>query len=245
LQEKLSGSQAPFLLMLSVLLVLLVLAALYESWTIPLSVLLTVPLGILGAVVAERRLFHRRHRDHHRARREGRHSDHRIRQGFARTGPLDQGRDDRSLPHALPAYRDDRPCVRLRRGADDHRGGRERQEPAGARNDRHGRDDCGGHPGAFYGPDLLRDGAGLFLSTGKAGAPIGGRGRRRRAHKRAGGKRQARIAAGTSALRTGGAFAQPRMDWRRTATISARMEIAISSGVMAPRSRPAGALSLA
>ena len=52
LQEKLAGSQAPLLLMLSVLLVFLVLAALYESWTIPLSVLLTVPLGILGAVTA-------------------------------------------------------------------------------------------------------------------------------------------------------------------------------------------------
>jgi multidrug efflux pump len=52
LQEKQSGSQAPFLLGLSVLLVFLVLAALYESWTIPLAVLLTVPLGILGAVVA-------------------------------------------------------------------------------------------------------------------------------------------------------------------------------------------------
>ena len=52
LQEKLSGSQAPFLLALSVLLVFLVLAALYESWTIPLAVLLTVPLGVLGAVIA-------------------------------------------------------------------------------------------------------------------------------------------------------------------------------------------------
>jgi multidrug efflux pump len=52
LQEKLSGSQAPLLLGLSVLLVFLVLAALYESWTIPLAVLLTVPLGILGAVIA-------------------------------------------------------------------------------------------------------------------------------------------------------------------------------------------------
>ncbi len=52
LQEKLAGSQAPLLLALSVLLVFLVLAALYESWTIPLSVLLTVPLGIFGAVVA-------------------------------------------------------------------------------------------------------------------------------------------------------------------------------------------------
>jgi multidrug efflux pump len=52
LQEKLSGSQAPLLLALSVLLVFLVLAALYESWTIPLAVLLTVPLGILGVVAA-------------------------------------------------------------------------------------------------------------------------------------------------------------------------------------------------
>ncbi|MFL6789886.1 MAG: efflux RND transporter permease subunit, partial [Bradyrhizobium sp.] len=52
LQEKLSGSQAPLLLGLSVLVVFLLLAALYESWTIPLAVLLTVPLGILGAVTA-------------------------------------------------------------------------------------------------------------------------------------------------------------------------------------------------
>jgi multidrug efflux pump len=52
LQEKQSGAQAPLLLALSALLVFLVLAALYESWTIPLAVLLTVPLGILGAVVA-------------------------------------------------------------------------------------------------------------------------------------------------------------------------------------------------
>src|SRR5204862_3956413 len=52
LQEKLSGSQAPFLLGLSVLVVFLLLAALYESWTIPLAVLLTVPLGICGAVAA-------------------------------------------------------------------------------------------------------------------------------------------------------------------------------------------------
>lgn len=52
LQEKLSGSQAPFLLALSALVVFLCLAALYESWTIPLAVLLTVPLGICGAVLA-------------------------------------------------------------------------------------------------------------------------------------------------------------------------------------------------
>ena len=52
LQEKLAGSMAPLLLALSALLVFLCLAALYESWTIPLAVLLTVPLGICGAMIA-------------------------------------------------------------------------------------------------------------------------------------------------------------------------------------------------
>ncbi|MEE1926439.1 efflux RND transporter permease subunit [Pseudomonas sp. 148P] len=52
LQEKLSGSQAPLLMALSLLVVFLCLAALYESWSIPTSVLLVVPLGILGAVLA-------------------------------------------------------------------------------------------------------------------------------------------------------------------------------------------------
>ncbi|MCK9907744.1 multidrug efflux RND transporter permease subunit [Microbacteriaceae bacterium K1510] len=52
LQEKSAGAQAPFLLGLSALVVFLCLAALYESWSIPISVLLVVPLGILGAVVA-------------------------------------------------------------------------------------------------------------------------------------------------------------------------------------------------
>lgn len=52
LQEKQSTAQAPLLLALSMLIVFLVLAALYESWSIPLSVVLVVPLGIVGAVVA-------------------------------------------------------------------------------------------------------------------------------------------------------------------------------------------------
>ncbi|MCU1722752.1 efflux RND transporter permease subunit [Pseudomonas sp. 5P_5.1_Bac1] len=52
LQERLSGSQAPLLMGLSLLVVFLCLAALYESWSIPTSVLLVVPLGILGAVLA-------------------------------------------------------------------------------------------------------------------------------------------------------------------------------------------------
>ncbi|MFL9826514.1 multidrug efflux RND transporter permease subunit [Rhodoplanes sp. SY1] len=52
LQEKAAGSQAPLLLALSALVVFLVLAAFYESWTVPIAVLLVVPLGILGAVAA-------------------------------------------------------------------------------------------------------------------------------------------------------------------------------------------------
>ncbi|HDS1733048.1 efflux RND transporter permease subunit [Pseudomonas sp. BP8] len=52
LQERLSGSQAPLLMALSLLVVFLCLAALYESWSIPTAVLLVVPLGILGAVLA-------------------------------------------------------------------------------------------------------------------------------------------------------------------------------------------------
>ncbi|WP_425054284.1 multidrug efflux RND transporter permease subunit [Pseudomonas abyssi] len=52
LQERQSAAQAPLLMLLSALVVFLVLAALYESWSIPLSVMLVVPLGLLGAVVA-------------------------------------------------------------------------------------------------------------------------------------------------------------------------------------------------
>ena len=49
LQEQESGSQAPLLYGLSILVVFLMLAALYESWTIPLAVILVVPLGVVGA----------------------------------------------------------------------------------------------------------------------------------------------------------------------------------------------------
>src|SRR5438128_7788992 len=51
-EERLSGSQAPMLYTLSLLVVFLCLAALYESWSIPLSVILVVPLGIFGALLA-------------------------------------------------------------------------------------------------------------------------------------------------------------------------------------------------
>jgi multidrug efflux pump len=52
LQQQQSGSQAPLLYGLSILVVFLSLAALYESWSIPLSVIMVVPIGILGALGA-------------------------------------------------------------------------------------------------------------------------------------------------------------------------------------------------
>ena len=51
-QERMSGSQAPALYAISILVVFLCLAALYESWSVPTAVILVVPLGIIGALAA-------------------------------------------------------------------------------------------------------------------------------------------------------------------------------------------------
>ncbi|MGE4262306.1 efflux RND transporter permease subunit [Shewanella sp.] len=51
-EERLSGNQAPGLYALSLLVVFLVLAALYESWSVPIAVILVVPLGVIGALLA-------------------------------------------------------------------------------------------------------------------------------------------------------------------------------------------------
>jgi len=57
LQQQISGAQAPLLYALSILVVFLSLAALYESWSIPVSVIMGVPFGVLGALAAAT-LFH-------------------------------------------------------------------------------------------------------------------------------------------------------------------------------------------
>jgi multidrug efflux pump len=51
-EEKLAGSQAMMLYGFAILAVFLCLAALYESWSIPLAVILVVPLGVLGVLLA-------------------------------------------------------------------------------------------------------------------------------------------------------------------------------------------------
>jgi hydrophobe/amphiphile efflux-1 (HAE1) family protein len=51
-QERMAGSQAPLLYAFSILVIFLCLAALYESWPIPISILLALPLGAIGGVIA-------------------------------------------------------------------------------------------------------------------------------------------------------------------------------------------------
>jgi len=52
LQEEQSGDQAPALYALSIFVVFLLLAAVYESWSIPISIIMVIPLGVLGALLA-------------------------------------------------------------------------------------------------------------------------------------------------------------------------------------------------
>ncbi len=51
-QERMSSSQAPMLYAFSIFVIFLCLAALYESWTIPISVLMVLPLGVIGGIIA-------------------------------------------------------------------------------------------------------------------------------------------------------------------------------------------------
>jgi multidrug efflux pump len=51
-EERAAGSQRPALYALSIIVIFLCLAALYESWTVPVAILLAVPLGVIGAVLA-------------------------------------------------------------------------------------------------------------------------------------------------------------------------------------------------
>ena len=128
LQEKLSGSQAPFLLALSALVVFLLsrraLRELDDSAggaADGAARHLRRGAGGDAARPAERRLLHGRPHHHHRPGRQGRDPDHRVRQGLARAGQAADRGDDRSLPPALPPDRDDRPRLRLRRAADGDR----------------------------------------------------------------------------------------------------------------------------
>ena len=102
-QERLSGGQAPILYALSLLVVFLCLAALYESWSIPVSVLLVIPLGLVGAALAvtlrgldQRRLFPGRPADHDGPVGQERDPDRRVRRA---------GREARQARRSTPRWR--------------------------------------------------------------------------------------------------------------------------------------------
>jgi uncharacterized membrane protein len=155
-EERQSGSQAPFLFGISLIVVFLCLAALYESWSIPFAVMLVVPLGIFGAVSA--------------VMLRGLPNDVYFKVGLiaiiglsAKNAILiiefarelqEQGKElvaatTRSLPAALPADPDDLDRLHLRRAAagDLHR--RRRQQPPCHRHRRDGRHDCGDGSGGL------------------------------------------------------------------------------------------------
>ncbi len=92
-EERISGSQAPALYAISILIVFLCLAALYESWSIPFSVILVVPLGVLGRA-AERRVLPGGSAHDRGSVGAARDSDRGIRQGSAGAGPHAHGSDD-------------------------------------------------------------------------------------------------------------------------------------------------------
>jgi len=86
IQEQEAGAQAPPLYTLSILVVFLCLAGLYESWTVPLSVMLVIPLGVVGALLAAKLrgfyndiYFPGRHAHDHRPVGQERHPDRAVR----------------------------------------------------------------------------------------------------------------------------------------------------------------------
>ena len=123
-QERQAGAQAPALYAFSVLVIFLCLAALYESWSIPFSVLLVLPLGVFGAVLAtwgrgsvQRRLLPDRPADHAGPHRQERHPDRAVRRGADGPGRGPHRSGHGGLPPAAAPDPDDLPGLHLRRAA--------------------------------------------------------------------------------------------------------------------------------
>ena len=108
-QEKRSGGASTFALGLAVIMVFLILAAQYERWSLPLSVLLALPVrhvrragGGVAARLHQRRLFPDRPGDAARPRREERDPDRRIRRAQERRRAVHVGRGARGGAAAVP-----------------------------------------------------------------------------------------------------------------------------------------------
>ena len=117
-QEKRAEGKTGMILAFAILFAYLFLVALYESWTIPIPVLLSVSVGIRGRVHRHqavrrhaRSLCPDRHGGADRARREKRHPDRGIREGAARARRSSAGSRDGGRPAALPPRDDDLLCL--------------------------------------------------------------------------------------------------------------------------------------
>ena len=109
-QEKKTGGQTGYIFAVSLLFVILVLAALYESWAMPVAILLVIPFGVFGAFLGlflrslRQQRLHPDRADH--AGRSGgqeRHPHRRVRQAQARAGRIDRaGRARRRQAQAAP-----------------------------------------------------------------------------------------------------------------------------------------------
>ncbi len=147
-QEIKAGSIATVVFALAMVFVFLILAAQYESWSMPFMVLLAVPLALFGALAAlwilrhaDRRLFPDRIRDADRVSCKERHSDRRVRKAVARAGARHRRGRDGSRPSAAAPHSDDGFRLHSRRRAVDAGDGRWCCEPSVDRNDgvwRHG-----------------------------------------------------------------------------------------------------------
>ena len=152
-QERMASSQAPLLYAFSIFVIFLCLAALYESWPIPISILLVLPLGVIGGVIAssaagtaQRRLFPDRSSDHPGSDHQERHPDRPVRQGRRGAGDGAGRGHPGGGEAALPPDHHDLAGLRIRRAA---AGRGDRCRGGGPECHRHGR--AGGH-GDGHGP---------------------------------------------------------------------------------------------
>ncbi len=142
-QQRMSESQAGLLYAFSVLVIFLVLAALYESWTVPIAIVLALPLGVhrrchrdLVAGDVQRRLLPDRAPHRSRPYDEERDPDRPVRDGEPREGDGSRRGDARGREDEAPSDRHDVDGVRVRRSPARARFGRRRR---GAEGDRHER----------------------------------------------------------------------------------------------------------
>ena len=162
-QEQRVGGEVYYVFGFAVLLVYLVLAAQYESWVLPIAVILVVPLGLLGsdcrrrhAVTRQQRLHANRHRADYRPRQQERDSDCRVRPRPAPRRQTHPRRRHPGRPNPLPPHRDDQLRLHPGRGSAGSRHRSRCRQPTRSRHRRLRRHAGGNRAERLLRPRLLR-----------------------------------------------------------------------------------------